>query len=62
MNANLRRYAIALGLIARVALAAGQEPVETATATPPARTAPSARFDADTNAGEQSLALYNGEV
>jgi pilus assembly protein CpaC len=63
MNSNLRRYAISLGLIARVALAAGQEPVETATdPAPPARTAQNARVDADATAGEQPLALYNGEV
>ena len=63
MNANLRRYAIALGLIARMALAAGQEPVETATdTTPPARTAQNARSDAGTTAGESPVALYNGEV
>jgi pilus assembly protein CpaC len=63
MNSNLRRYAIALGLIARVALAAGQQPVETATETaPPARAAQNARSDADTSASESLLALYNGEV
>jgi pilus assembly protein CpaC len=62
MNANLRRYAIALGLIARVALAAAQEPVETATdAAPPASTQ-NARSDLSTTASEPPIALYNGEV
>ena len=66
MNSNLRRYAIALGLTAHVALAAAQEPVERApSVAPTARTAqnlPPNAGAADVTGNESTLALYKGEV